>query len=709
MTTDKKLKIIHTEASPHWGGQEIRIFEELTWFREQGHEMIFIGPDNGSLYEECKDAGFDVISIYFTKARTLLNVFKMILIFLRLRPNVVATHSSTDSWSGLIAAKIVRIKKRIRYRHVSTPVKKNLFNRWQYRSLANLIFTTGKCIRNPLIFNFALDRQKVFSFPTPVQAVELPFTKTDAKIRICEELGLPNDSILIGQISVFRGWKGHQFLIDCFENLASNNEKYHLVLIGAGPLLAKMKHYAAKSSKSGNIHFLGFISNPWLYYQGLDVSTLLSFKNEGVPQTILKSMSAGTSVLGTSVGGIPEIIHNEKTGILIEPGDEKMFADGILKLCSSDSFSQKLQKNAFNLSSRFRWENIGCHMVDVMRGESELTESNKRQRFDNMEVKNVVLIAHHGSWGAASNFRDMFSQQDGYKAIEINYDIGGHTEYNFGENKNGKRITIENLSYAENILKDPDTIIFVFDYLGIKLFSKISKKLNIGFRNIPVNIFWSGNPFIKHRQFCLDWSKKVNAKEYAMLDLLRLTDSALPLMQPYDLSKMDCLLKEKPIKKNDIITICHSPGHKGLGNEKGTEIIKLTIENLKKEFDNINFILLGGEKWVNNAECLRIKASCNIFIDKVGEMSAGGLGKSGIESICMGIPTISAVHKSNFKGMYSKLRILSGNTDKDLFNNLKRLITEPAFYDRIKTETISSRRMFSYENTISYLEETMNQ
>ena len=39
MSADKKLKIIHTEASPHWGGQEIRIFEEMKWFREQA-EMI---------------------------------------------------------------------------------------------------------------------------------------------------------------------------------------------------------------------------------------------------------------------------------------------------------------------------------------------------------------------------------------------------------------------------------------------------------------------------------------------------------------------------------------------------------------------------------------------------------------------------------------------------------------------------------------------
>ena len=123
MSPDKKLKIIHTEASPHWGGQEIRIFEEMKWFREQGHEMILVAPDNGTLFKRCKEESFQVISIYFTKPRILLNIFKMLSILWYLKPDAVGTHSSTDSWAGLIAAYLVKIRTRVRYRHISAPVK----------------------------------------------------------------------------------------------------------------------------------------------------------------------------------------------------------------------------------------------------------------------------------------------------------------------------------------------------------------------------------------------------------------------------------------------------------------------------------------------------------------------------------------------------------------------------------------------------------
>ena len=58
----------------------------------------------------------------------------------------VATHSSTDSWAGLIAAFLLSIKKRVRYRHVSTLVSKNWLNSLQYRVLSMKILTTGECI-----------------------------------------------------------------------------------------------------------------------------------------------------------------------------------------------------------------------------------------------------------------------------------------------------------------------------------------------------------------------------------------------------------------------------------------------------------------------------------------------------------------------------------------------------------------------------------
>ena len=168
MSFNKKLKIIHTEASPHWGGQEIRIFEEMKWFRKQGHEMTLVAPDNGTLYKRCEEEGFQVISVYFTKPRTLLNILKMLWVLWRLKPDAVGTHSSTDSWAGLTTSYLLRIPKRVRYRHVSTKVTKNFLNGLQYKYLANLIVTTGDCISAPISDSFNLKPNTIHTIPTGI-------------------------------------------------------------------------------------------------------------------------------------------------------------------------------------------------------------------------------------------------------------------------------------------------------------------------------------------------------------------------------------------------------------------------------------------------------------------------------------------------------------------------------------------------------------
>ena len=112
MPTTKKLKIIHTEASPHWGGQEIRIFEEMKWFRQQGHEMILIAPSNGTLYKRCAESGFQVISIYFTKPRTILNIFKTAWIIWGLHHSA-RKHSFSNSASADITAHIYDVTTNI--------------------------------------------------------------------------------------------------------------------------------------------------------------------------------------------------------------------------------------------------------------------------------------------------------------------------------------------------------------------------------------------------------------------------------------------------------------------------------------------------------------------------------------------------------------------------------------------------------------------
>ena len=258
---------------------------------------------------------------------------------------MIGTHSSVDSWVGLLAASLCRVPCRLRYRHVSTPVHNNPFNRFQYTSLCDRIITTGECISGPLCESFHLSKEKVRTIFTGINVPsDLP-DRNESRLALAQELHLPSSSRFVGMVAVLRSWKGHGYLIEAFNQIANQFPDHHLILAGNGP----QKHLQAQidACKSKNrMHLIGHRENPWPVFRALDVAVLSSVKNEGIPQTGLQVMFAKTPFLGTTVGGIPEIIDHMQTGFLVAPSDATSIANGLTKLLCDENLRHHVSSSA---------------------------------------------------------------------------------------------------------------------------------------------------------------------------------------------------------------------------------------------------------------------------------------------------------------------------------------------------------------------------
>ena len=350
MLPDSKLTILHTEASNGWGGQEIRILSEAEWFRDQGYRIILANPQNGQLNAKARARGFEVFDIPFEKKTQLRDFFRVCKLIQDHKPDVIGTHSSVDSWVGLLAASLCRVPCRLRYRHVSTPVHNNPFNRFQYSSLCDRIITTGECISGPLCESFHLSKEKVRTIFTGINVPsDLP-DRNEARLALAQGLHLPSSSQFVGMVAVLRSWKGHAYLIDAFDQIADQFPEHHLILAGNGP----QKHLQAQidACKSKNrMHLIGHRENPWPVFRALDVAVLSSVKNEGIPQTGLQAMFAETPFIGTTVGGIPEIIENMKTGVLVAPSDATALADGLKTLLTDSNLRKEIASQALHFAN----------------------------------------------------------------------------------------------------------------------------------------------------------------------------------------------------------------------------------------------------------------------------------------------------------------------------------------------------------------------
>ncbi len=339
------LSVVHTESSNGWGGQEIRILREAAAFAARGHAVHVLAGEGSRIAEEAPRFGVGVTELPIGR-KGARGVHAMAKALRRRAPDVVNTHSSTDSWLAALACRWMslggaRPPALVRTRHVSVPVSTDPATRWLYRTASARIVTTGEALRDALVRDLSLDPARVVSVPTGIDPALFASRDRAAARRA---LALPGDRPLVGIVATLRSWKGHADLVDALA--AMRHRDAHLVIVGDGPQRGALDAKVAALALGGRVHFAGQQDDvaPWL--AALDVFALPSYANEGVPQALLQAMFAGVPAVTTDAGAIPEIARAGETARVVPRRDAAALAAAIDALLDDPSGRERLATNA---------------------------------------------------------------------------------------------------------------------------------------------------------------------------------------------------------------------------------------------------------------------------------------------------------------------------------------------------------------------------
>lgn len=331
------MKILHTEASPGWGGQEIRVLDESQGFIERGHKVWLAARGDAQIVPAAKQRGIEVFELPFQRVN-IASIRAMADLLRQLEPDIVVTHSRNDTWIAALGILFGRSNARlIRLRHVSIPVKPGIRNRWLYGRLASRVVTTGEAIRAHLIETLRLDPDHVLSIPTGTDLSRYhPGDRRAARTK----LGLPHDKPLIGMVATLRSWKGHRFLIDAMRDGRLNGAL--AVLVGDGPQDENLAKQVAERGLQDRVIFAGRREDVQDWLRAFDVFALPSTGNEGIPQALMQAMATALPVVTTPVGAIPELVTHNETGWIVSPENSEALAEGLATLLDDKELARKL-------------------------------------------------------------------------------------------------------------------------------------------------------------------------------------------------------------------------------------------------------------------------------------------------------------------------------------------------------------------------------
>lgn len=309
-----KLRILHTEASSGWGGQEIRILTESQVFIKNGHEVMVAADIDSQLAKKASSFHVPLHAIALKK-KNIKSLLALRSLINELQPDVISCHSSTDHWLSAIARLSVKQPPAIvRTRHISAPVTRNFPTKWLYNQGTDALMTTGIGIREALIKDDFVKADTISSVPTGIDTERHQVGNLQERR---QELMLPSNHYIFGIVAALRSWKGHVYLIEAFGKL--NNSETSLLIVGDGGQMSAYRALAESVPNTKNIHFVGNQSDVIPYLQAMDCFVLPSYANEGVPQALLQAMAVGLPIISCPVGGIPECLEGFSNSTLVEP------------------------------------------------------------------------------------------------------------------------------------------------------------------------------------------------------------------------------------------------------------------------------------------------------------------------------------------------------------------------------------------------------
>ena len=198
-----------------------------------------------------------------------------------------------------------------------------------------------------------------------------------------------------GPVILFVGrlidWKGITYLIRALPEILRRFPTAKALIIGSGPQRSELIRMAGAIGVANHIIFIDEVPQADLlaFYSMADIFVLPSIVNEngeteGLGVVLLEAMACGLPVIGSDVGGIPDIIKNGETGLLVRQKDSQDLSKQIIRLLTDEGFRKKMVSNARNfIETQYSWEIVAQRFLEIYRGVLEGNRSEVKYKATN--------------------------------------------------------------------------------------------------------------------------------------------------------------------------------------------------------------------------------------------------------------------------------------------------------------------------------------
>lgn len=347
MKSTDKIRILHLTTDCRISGAEKLLLGVADKYDSSRFHLEFCTlTKEGELHREIEKRELNALSLSISRPRQFITGFFRLVKLLKSRKvDLLHTHLFHASVIGQVAARLAGTPRTVMTRHYLNyidlfrgPIDKMLDN--LSLRLSHKIIAVSENVRQTLVKHNLVNPNKIIVVHNGIDTSEIKEMPNEIIQKNRQELGLAG-YFVIGQIGNLHPCKGHRYLLQAIAKLNAEGSKIKLLIVGEGPLKKELVDLSKQLAVEENVLFLSYRKDVYDLMALMDVIVQPSI-DEGFGISVIEAMAMQKPVVGTTVGGIPEIIEHNLNGILVPPADSESLQKAIAGLIEDAQLRKRL-------------------------------------------------------------------------------------------------------------------------------------------------------------------------------------------------------------------------------------------------------------------------------------------------------------------------------------------------------------------------------
>jgi len=316
--------------------------------REKFEVSVWCVARGGEIADELREKGINVRILSIFSYHNPINILKLAFLLKKAAPDIVHTHGYFASVIGRIAAKIVRISGVIYHIHTSfyeNIRKKNILMENLLSRITDKIVFVSQAAKDSYLPYLKVKENKTLLISNGA---------SDTNLRA----NLKKLNFKVATVASLTPHKGHRYLIEAAKIILNKMPQFEFFIIGKGPLSEDLRNQVSSLRIKSSVKFLGQRMNIYRLLSKMNLFVLPSLR-EGLPLAAIEAMAVGLPLIVTNVGGLPELIRNGQSGLIVPPAEPLQLAKKIMNVFNNPDKLKKMGKESRRIfEEKFRSEKM---------------------------------------------------------------------------------------------------------------------------------------------------------------------------------------------------------------------------------------------------------------------------------------------------------------------------------------------------------------